>query len=256
MTLVLSEISDHGVIMASDSAETDPDSSRELCFKSAEKTLYFPKLNVGVSTWGESRIGGRSINTWISEAVRDFIAEQGENPMQCLETLTLFLSSRLDGEFRFDGLTRNSTIRMGLHIGGYNSPDTSCPGLCHVFIDRGDTKFDAQLTRPCLARGGPAFHLRNGLFQAFALMWPALSEVDEAFRNAVRQLHGECCKAPEDPVAVRAEWLGNWVRQLSLVTKTAGMPEYIGKDIRILTFDHTRKVRWFTLPEMVQVTEN
>ena len=49
MTFVLSEISRLGVIMGSDSSETRTDGASE-DFVEVEKTLYFPTLNIGVST--------------------------------------------------------------------------------------------------------------------------------------------------------------------------------------------------------------
>jgi hypothetical protein len=145
---------------------------------------------------------------------------------------------------------------MGLHIAGYNSTAVNAPGLCHVFIDHGDLYFTPQITQMYLPEHVPAMHLRNGIldeyspFNEFAIMWPALLGVQETFRNLIRDRYQHKAVPLQDPLAVRAEYLGNWIKQLCLVVKMAGIPEHIGKTVRVLTFDRLGIARRFELPEM------
>ena len=97
------------------------------------------------------------------------------------------------------------------------------------------------------------FHLRNGMYEEFAIMWLALFGIDTSFRGLIATRYQNEIEASKDPVSLQDEWLGNWVKQMCLVIKTAGLPEYIGKTVKILTFDLTRNVRWFHLPDMKEL---
>ena len=89
------------------------------------------------------------------------------------------------------------------------------------------------------------------MYEEFALMWPALSGIDDSFRGLIQFFHNNKISAPEDPTRLRAEWLGNWIKQMCLMIKTAGLPEYIGKTVTVLNFNRNGRSRWFELPEMV-----
>jgi hypothetical protein len=78
-------------------------------------------------------------------------------------------------------------------------------------------------------------------------MWPALSGIDATFRNLFKFHYKGYIQPASDPVALRAEWLGNWVKQMCLTLKSAGMPEFIGKSVNVLTFNYKGGVRWFKL---------
>jgi hypothetical protein len=71
MTFILTEINHDGIIMAADSAETRTISGKEYVVE-VDKTLYFPKINIGISTWGEAMIKNQGINEWFQETVNDF----------------------------------------------------------------------------------------------------------------------------------------------------------------------------------------
>ena len=250
MTFVLSQINQDGIIMASDSSETHTDKRTGVRkFVEVDKTLYFDEINIGISTWGDAEVGNHGINEWLDQAVADFKSHsQSEN---ILQEITLFLAKRLDKAFGLDGKKVNSSLHMGLHVAGYNSIlKNALPGICHVFIEPGFSQFDPQMTMLSLPNQEANFHLRNGMYKEFAIMWPALSGIDASFRGLIAALYQNEIEPPKDPVSLQAEWLGNWVKQMCLVIKTAGLPEYIGKTVKVLTFDCARNVRWFHLPEM------
>jgi hypothetical protein len=253
MTFLLSEISHFGIIMASDSSETRT-SSQATTFVDVDKTHYFPDINVGISTWGYATVGNQSIDSWLTAEVNNFA--QVKSSDEILSNLTKHLGQRLIEAFHLDGSRRNGHIRMGLHIAGYNSDTLDAPGLCHVFIDQGDLYFTSQETQLYLPEHVPAMHLRNGIldeysaFNEFAIMWPALFGIHETFRNLIYDRYHHKATVLQDPLVMRAEYLGNWIRQLCLVVKMAGIPEYIGKSVRVLVFEREGNPRRYELPEM------
>jgi len=212
--------------MASDSSETYeyPDGRQEFC--EVDKTLYFQSINMGISTWGNAQVGDQGINEWLEVAISEFVKLRSSE--QNLETITAFLASKLNKAFGLDGNKQNIETHMGLHIAGFNSTSKNTfPGICHVFIEPGFYKFDPQLTVLSLPNKGASFQLRNGIYKEFAIMWPALSGIDASFRTLIASRYKNEIRPSEDPIALQAEWLGNWVKQMCLVIKTAGLPEYI-----------------------------
>ena len=250
MTFVLSQINKDGVIMASDSSETRTNERTGVQeFVEVDKTLYFDEINIGISTWGDAEVGNQGINEWLNQSVAEFESQFQSEAI--LQEITSFFAKKLDNAFGLDGKKVNPSLHMGLHIAGYNSTtEKVLPGICHVFIEPGFTQFDPQMTMLSLPNEGTNFHLRNGMYEEFAIMWPALSGIDASFRGLIATRYQNEIQPPKDPVSLQAEWLGNWVKQMCLVIKTAGLPEYIGKTVKILTFNFERNVRWFHLPQM------
>lgn len=62
MSLVLTELSNHGVAMAADAAVTCP-SGR--VFVGAQKLLPVRILNAGVSVWGLGRVSATDADIWL-----------------------------------------------------------------------------------------------------------------------------------------------------------------------------------------------
>jgi hypothetical protein len=100
--------------MASDSSETcdHPDGRQEFC--EVDKTLYFPSVNMGISTWGHAQVGDQGINEWLEAAMSEFVKLR--NSEQSLEKIAAFLANKLDKAFGLDGNKKNIEIHMGLHI--------------------------------------------------------------------------------------------------------------------------------------------
>lgn len=247
MTFVLSDIISNRVFMASDSAETITYSDGSQRIEDVEKSLYFPRLNVGISTWGNARVNNVNINLWLKETLSTYCDDTREVR---LSNLTSFLAGQLDREFGLPRLGRGN-FEMGLHIGGFESRDRACPpGLCHVFINKNEKQFIAEFTRPKLPEG-EIFFLRNGMYEPFAMMWDELRKIEGKYAEIVaRSYPGLIQPDNHDQIDLHAEWLGSWVKQLCMILKNVGMPEYVGKTVRVLSFDNNRDVRTYELPEI------
>lgn len=251
MTFVLSQISQNGIIMASDSSETwtDPDTGNKTYIE-FDKTLYFSRLNVGVSTWGDAQVGEEEINEWLDRTIAKF---NSQNLDGLLRRLADYIASKLNDALK-SGKMEDHEHHMGLHIAGYDSSESQ-PVICHVFIEPDSKGFEAQMTMPVLSRSQKVFHLRNGMYREFATMWPALFGVDQSLRTLFAEGYRDELIDADDPIALESEWLGNWVKQVCLVSKTAGLPEYIGKTVKILAFDKDCRPRWFHIKEMEEISQ-
>jgi hypothetical protein len=158
--------------------------------------------------------------------------EKQRKSYKVLEEVTNFLAKKLDDAFGLNGSTLNRSVHMGLHVAGYNSlPEETAPGICHVFIEHGSSRFDPQKTMLSLPPHAPGYHLRNGMYEEFAMMWPALSGIDTSFRSLIASLYRDMLTTPKDPIALQAEWFGSWVKQMCLMIKTVGLPEYIENNL-------------------------
>lgn len=256
MTFVLTEISHaHQIVMASDSSELITNlRTKERSFNSATKTLYCDDLNIGVSTWGLATIGGRGVNSWLQDELRAFSRTEYGTTDQPLTALTQFLAAQLDVEFSLNGSSPYRGDSLGFHLAGYDSknPLSAPPGMCHVYLNPGQRKAEPELTLPVLPPFISGQHLRNGMFEPFAIMWPTLSGVDETFKSLIEQHYKEQSVAASDSdnVKLRAEWVGNWVKQMCNMLKQAGIPRFIGEPVVVLTFNAQRQVRWFEIPEI------
>ena len=63
----------------------------------------------------------------------------------------------------------------------------------------------------------PGYHLRNGIYREFALFWPTFAGIDETFRTFVKLHYAHLLTGSSDAVRLKAEWLGNWVRQMCFI---------------------------------------
>ena len=251
MTFILTEISElDGIIMASDSSEIQHDGST----KEVNKTLFFNKLNIGISTWGYAEIAGKDINDWLTENVGAYMSTLGEgnHTNEHLDDLARFLRRKLyDYHKNLSGKKKKEFV-CGLHIAGYiRKGDVLLPAVDHVHNDNGDNTFVAQIPAINITeRGkGQTSHLRNGIYEEFALFWHALYGLNTTFINTIikNPKYGEA--EGYDNVKLRAEVVGNWVKFMANSFKEAGRSRLIGKKINILVIqpEYHRK---FIIPEM------
>jgi len=128
MTFVLSQIYEGGVIMGSDSSETSFDVDGKPAFSEVDKTLYYPEINIGISTWGDAVVEGEGINEWLNRMIADFTKDHDGDHV--LEKITYFLADKLDEAFGLNKKDKNESVHMGLHISGYNwTSQDALPGI-------------------------------------------------------------------------------------------------------------------------------
>lgn len=265
MTFILTELSDFGIIMAADSSETVTDKTGRR-FQDCDKIIHFSDLNVGISTWGDAIVDNKNVNSWLEEKIKEF--KQNKNNGNNLKNKYLKEVAEVIAENLNIAFPNGESV-LGLHIAGFSY--SQChgelrPGIFHVHnhdennikeIKRCLTpehrngqpkKFIAEKTKPIL-ENGEVIHLRNGIYEEFALFFPALQGVKHTFINIIRSNHENMVNTNNlDFLKIEAESIANWVRLMCNTFNEAGLLPYVGKKVRVLALqkDNSRK---FTLNE-------
>ena len=141
MTLVLSEISKFGIAMAADSAITFREllpsgNSRLRVVMGAKKLQVIPKINAGISTWGQGsvRVGDDVIqmDTWIE----NFIAEK-EDDYDSLESFANLLESEARNYIQPIDVSQYPWGTVGFHLAGFvDYEGDSTPTFYHIHNGR------------------------------------------------------------------------------------------------------------------------
>jgi hypothetical protein len=111
MTLILTELSHHGIAMAADTAVTYTRSGISWAVPSAATKLQIvPHLNAGISCWGLGQIGTTNTDVWLG----DFIGRHDQ--AASIETLARSLASELNSIL---GPNPDGNARGGFHVAGF-----------------------------------------------------------------------------------------------------------------------------------------
>jgi len=266
MTFILTELSDFGIIMAADSSEIIIDEKSER-FEENDKIIYFPELNIGISTWGDAVVENKDINAWLKKKIDEFKGTKNGQDIKnkYLEEVSEFLARKLNKAFP------NRDSVLGLHMAGYTYSEKHRgyrPGMFHVHNHdkknvreigicnapehrKGDpTKFIAEKTRPILEIGD-ACHIRNGIYEEFALFFPAFRGLKETFTNTIRLVHKDMLNPNLDFIKIEAESIANWVKLMCNTFSEAGLQPLVGKRVRVLAIQ-PNICRKFTLNEFIE----
>lgn len=120
MTLILTELSRHGVAMAADSATTKTN-GRSLY--GIQKLLPVPQINAGISIWGKGQVKNVDTDIW----TQSFIIDDINSNMTLLDAANI-LTDKLNNTFG-DVLKE----RMGFHLAGFDTKnDIRGPAFYHV----------------------------------------------------------------------------------------------------------------------------
>jgi hypothetical protein len=183
MTLVVSEVSHHGIVMLGDSAVTYSRGGKIIGVKpGAVKVQYSPELNIGVSMWGWGTAGEQSLDRWIA----DFLKSQA-NLKPNLEQLGNSLAQQINEIRKQFNVPMDENSRSGFHLAGY---ENGKPRLWHVHTGHFEESVhefrlykdypnlqgwsDEQFVR--LLQSPGLVHLRNGYHQFFALLFDSVLE--------------------------------------------------------------------------------
>lgn len=265
MTFILTELSEFGITMAADSSETITNANGRRDFLEVDKIIYFKKLNIGISTWGDARIESIDINTWLENEINKFIDNISSNSSlknKYLKEVAEYLARRLNED--------SSNMVCGLHVAGYSYVDGKYkPGIFHVHNhDKANISeikrcivethrngvnpelFIAEPTKPILEDGNTV-HVRNGIYEKFALFFPAYSGLQRTFVDTIQLSYPQLRQENLDLVKIEAENIANWVRLMCNTFSEAGLAPFVGKKVRVLVI-LPNKYRKFTLNEFAE----
>ena len=142
MTLIITEITELGIIMAGDTAysvesRTTQGTFDERAFKGLVKVLPIDKINAGLSYWGWATMppGNPNQGVWMDWWIRDFLTRNQEQ-YETIDELAILLETELrtlipplsSGEHKISPLGNG-----GIHLAGYvDHEGNPCPCLWHI----------------------------------------------------------------------------------------------------------------------------
>ena len=236
MTLVVSEISRHGILMVGDSAVGYGPQGSRVVVGGASKVFYSADANIGFSIWGNATVGGTQIDIWMAE----FLNSIGNN--EELEEVGQRLVTNLRTELEQENRPWRE-LGFGIHIAGYRN---GLPRLWHIHCghrheepheprlyhdypeDQGLD--DTQLMDWLRNSSVPPPHLRNGYIPHYALLFNGMM----TYGAGLRQLTG--VNFPQETLEGRLAFHKIMVRFVADVLLAAGEDPDVNNQLSCITF--------------------
>jgi hypothetical protein len=242
MTLVVSEISKHGIVMIGDSAITYSNGGIPVGVgDGAAKVQYSEKANVGVAMWGNAVVQGNQMDTW----VKDFI-ESNIDDNEGIESAGQRLTSGLRSELEKENMPW-SELDFGIHLAGYIN---DLPRLWHIHCGHSneppheprlyhDYPEDQTWTEayyralffPPGGGGTASAHLRNGYTPHYALLFSSMKD----YVNSLRQQLG--INLPTDSLEGHLNFHKLLVRFVAGALVAAGEHPGVNDNLSSISFD-------------------
>jgi hypothetical protein len=234
MTLVVTDVSRHGIIAVGDSAltVTDTASSEKHVLDSVlgSKISFVSSAKICLSAWGNFGVNGRRLDYWLADYARNRI-KPGMPPKEVAEDLGESLNSALQPDFR-NGIAKG--LRRGVHVAGYKD---GIPELFHVHMGEeegphhplivqqhalGDDPDHAAIHR-FLARS--SVHVRNGMWRRF------VQRFDRAFRG------GDALSAFDGDLRARCDFFSSLIIDVADTLRRAGELPSVNKAVSAIAFN-------------------
>jgi len=179
ITLVVSDVSRHGIVMVGESAVT----GRSGVSSGAVKIQYSPAANVGFAIWGDAVTGGVDMDRWLADFIRTEV-RAGDTVEAVGNKLVAALNPILSASGR-----SWAEMRRGIHIAGYRD---GLPVLFHahgghegeaaheiqLYHDYPDDQhWSEQQYREILNEPLSFVHLRNGYYRHFGPLFASMAAV-------------------------------------------------------------------------------
>jgi len=187
MTLVVSDISKHGIIMVGDSAVTIKDGiSHTKVIAGASKVQYSEKANIGISMWGNAQVGTKRLDSWIADFIQKYIIENDSvedvgNKLQEKLNQVLSLSKKpwkdMVCGFHIGGFKNDIPVLYHVHCGHDNEPAHEL----RLYKDYPDNQKWSEKTYEYLLNFS-FIHLRNGYHPLFGLLFDNILDYSNGLR--------------------------------------------------------------------------
>jgi hypothetical protein len=235
MTLIVSDISAHGIIMVGDSAVTRKKVGQpEFYLSDAIKVQYCEKLNIGVSMWGYANLKSSRMDYWLSSFL-----ENDTNNNDNIESVGERMVDKLNSEFSLTGKTFEDIV-CGIHITGFKG---ELPCLYH--IHRGhhnepphelrlyhdfpeDQRWSEAKFKSLLQNG--FIHLRNGYHPLFG---PLFANIHK-FSIDLRSNFG--ITFPSDSLSSRFDFYKLLIKFIADVLPISGLPPRVNSKLSAIAF--------------------
>lgn len=192
MTLVVSDISKHGIVMVGDSAVTKRQNGLTTVSADAVKIHYSARANVGFAIWGRAAMRATRFDYWLRNFIETEIAE-GDS----VEAIGTKLAEQINADLAKMNKPWTSLVR-GVHVAGYRDGN---PVLFHVHCGHAnepshelrlyrdypdDQKISPEQFSAALNSG--YVHLRNGYHPHFGALFNSLLGYTAELRRAANVL--------------------------------------------------------------------
>jgi hypothetical protein len=236
MTLVVSDLSRHGIIMLGDSAVVSV--SRGIARSAPEKANkvhYFQKANIGAAIWGIRSIGDDNSDQLLRELVQTH-----DSADLSLETCGQLLADTLNAALDQAGVSGKDR-EGGIHLGGYV---LGYPKLWHVHWcasgsegrwalakDFPESKGLSDTKMESLLSEGGSVQLANGFYRYLNVARECLK-----LYSILLQLNRRH-RFPEDTIDGRIIYVRTLFMLVPAALKSTIEPLYVDENIRLVAFD-------------------
>lgn len=236
MTLIITEISPYGIVMAADTALTFHEMTpsgriRTRVLTGARKLQYIPYLDAGISMWGTGRIrtisGDLIMDIWLEDLIARY---------EGVESLEAF------AEVMVDELQRNmgrSDQPLGFHLAGFcDKGNRKVPSFYHIRNCEGSYR-DLEIHDfvavhefgPGVEREEPVNLWYNGDLGLFKAMIGGI----EAGVSRIKMTSG--FEIPHPSLEGRLRFYASIIRFISDLYHSSRLPREIGKEVDCLGID-------------------
>lgn len=242
MTLVLTEISQYGIVMGADSAVTCPTrlpngQTGKRVLIGVHKLIPIPYLQAGVSCWGYGQIDNFETDIWLN----DFILRHRDQN-QTLQTFATLLQDELN---TITQPNQSGQAEAGFHLAGFVYIEGRLqPDFWHIhnghsqyFTSIDPHVFNANHDLAGAIQSGsydhnnPYFICRNGDYLFYAAWWQSFENL---LNSTLRQSN---INIPRLSLEGRAEYIRFQIRTISQIYDMSTLLPSIGGKISTLTID-------------------
>jgi hypothetical protein len=273
MTLILTWVFPFGIFMGADSAIsynsylTEPDGRRKKrILNGATKILKIPKINAGISYWGEGNVGNQTTDVWLS----NFIFSRRDD-YQNINDFAMLIQNELR-EIVHDEITEPEGSleyrygKRGFHLAGFVEHEgRAVPTFYHIHNGQSETapninpriinaNYDLPPLRVLRFFSHSTFpYVRNGDFFLYAKLFDSLMGAFGDFRILLGEVYNQPFLFPDpskfsNNIEAYSEFVRFWIRLVRDVYALSNVPESIGGEISILSISPNGETEYSKKP--------
>jgi hypothetical protein len=236
MSLIVSDISIHGIVMVGDSAITRRKNGNVVETSSDCSKIHYSKAaNMGFAIWGRSNLPNQRLDSWLHEFVNSKV-HSGDS----VENVGQLLAKSLNKQIEAMKEPWNRQVR-GIHLAGYRGDK---PVLFHVhcghanesphelrlYHDYPDNQnWSMEEFEKLLSLG--VIHLRNGFIQHFAALF------DSMLMYMERLDHVLGVKLPQPSLRGRLDFYKLLVQFVADTLTVTGQTQAVNDKLSAIAFD-------------------
>jgi hypothetical protein len=238
MTLVVSDISKHGIVMVGDSAVTKKRSGVVVgVVAGAVKVQYCSAANIGVAMWGYGQVDGTPLDKWVSEFLQNSVSARDD-----IVSIGTRLADSINRHHSATGKPWKELV-CGFHLGGYLN---GLPQLYHVHCGHAhEPSHELRLYKDFPNDQGwtesefrdylnTAFiHLRNGYHPLFAPLFDNILKYAQELKTSLS------ITFPQNSLQGRLRFYQELVKFVAGVLEASGVHQGVNDTLSSIGFDNT-----------------